>query len=82
MEIESRYNLVPFYSPTELDQDEGKAIEALKAMSLEPIPDPDRWIGAGIERSVLAATVDTILNWGRNGRYGHCSLVWLAVLLR
>jgi NADH-quinone oxidoreductase subunit B len=65
MEIKSRDNLVPFYSPTELDRDEGKAIEALKAMSIKPIPDPDGWIDEKIQRSVLAATADTILNWGR-----------------
>jgi NADH-quinone oxidoreductase subunit B len=65
MEIENRYNLVPIYSPRELDRDEGKAIEALKAKSLEPIPDPDRWIDEKIQRSVLSATADTILNWGR-----------------
>jgi len=65
MEIDSRYNLVPFHSATELDRDEGKAIEALKAMSIEPIPDPDKWIDEEVQRSVLAATADTILNWGR-----------------
>ena len=65
MEIDTRYNPVPFYSPTDLDRDEGKAIEALKAISTVPITDPDKWIGAEIERSVLTTTADAILNWSR-----------------
>lgn len=65
MEIESGQNILPVYSPVELDQDEGKAIEALKARSQQPIPDPDRWLEEEIERSVLTTTLDAALNWGR-----------------
>lgn len=65
MEIESGQNILPVYSSVELDRDEGKAIEALKARSQQPIPDPDRWLEEEIERSVLTTSLDAILNWGR-----------------
>jgi len=65
MEIESGQNILPVYSPVELDRDEGKAIEALMARSQQPIPDPDRWLEEEIERSVLTTTLDAALNWGR-----------------
>ena len=65
MEIESGQNILPVYSPAELDRDEGKAIEALMARSQQPIPDPDRWLKEEIERSVLTTTLDAALNWGR-----------------
>ncbi|TET17771.1 MAG: NADH-quinone oxidoreductase subunit B [Dehalococcoidia bacterium] len=65
MEIESGQNMLPVYSPAELDRDEGKAIEALRARSQQPIPDPDRWLEEELERSILTAKLDTLLNWGR-----------------
>lgn len=65
MEIENTQNLMPIYSPIELDREEGKAVEALKARSQEPIPDPDRWIDEEIQRSVLITTLDAVLNWSR-----------------
>lgn len=65
MEIEDRYDLLPIYSSAELDLQEGKAVEALKARSLQPIPDPDGWIDEEIERSVLITTLDAVMNWSR-----------------
>jgi len=65
MEIESGQNILPVYSSEELDRDEGKAVEALKARSQQPIPDPDRWLEEEIERGVLTTSLDAILNWGR-----------------
>jgi len=65
MEIESGQNILPVYSPLELDRDEGQIIEALKARSVQPIPDPDGWIDEELQRSVLTAKLDTLLNWGR-----------------
>ena len=56
---------MPIYSPIEIDREEGRAIEALKARSQEPIPDPDRWIDEEIQRSVLITTLDAVLNWSR-----------------
>jgi NADH-quinone oxidoreductase subunit B len=56
---------MPIYSPIEFDLEEGKAIEALKARSQEPIPDPDRWIDEEIQRNVLITTLDAVLNWSR-----------------
>ena len=65
MEIENTQNLMPIYSPIEIDWEEGKAIEALKARSQEPILDPDRWIDEEIQRNVLITTLDAVLNWSR-----------------
>ncbi len=65
MEIEKTQNLMPIYSPIELDREEGQAIEALKAKSTQPIPDPDRWLDEEIQRSVLVTTFDAVLNWSR-----------------
>ncbi|MEE8470656.1 MAG: NADH-quinone oxidoreductase subunit B family protein [Dehalococcoidia bacterium] len=55
----------PVYSPTECDRDEGQAVEALKSSAREPIPDPDHWLEAEVERGVLTAKIDTVLNWAR-----------------
>jgi NADH-quinone oxidoreductase subunit B len=65
MEIENRDIILPVYSALELDRDEGKAIEVLKARSGQPIPDPDRWIDEELQRNVLITTVDAVLNWSR-----------------
>jgi NADH-quinone oxidoreductase subunit B len=65
MEIENTQNLMPIYSPIEIDREEGKAVEALKARSQEPIPDPDRWIDEELQRNVLITTLDAVLNWSR-----------------
>jgi NADH-quinone oxidoreductase subunit B len=65
MEIENRYDMLPIYSSAELDLQEGKAVEALKARSLQPIPDPDGWIDEEIQRSVLITTLDAVMNWSR-----------------
>jgi NADH-quinone oxidoreductase subunit B len=65
MEIEKTHNLMPIYYPIELDREEGEAIEALKAKSTQPIPDPDRWLDEEIQRSVLVTTLDAVLNWSR-----------------
>jgi NADH-quinone oxidoreductase subunit B len=53
------------YSDAELDRAEGEAIEALKARSQRPIPDPDRWLEEELERNILLTSVDAILNWAR-----------------
>jgi len=65
MEIESGQNILPVYSPADLDRDEGRAIEALMARSQQPILDPDRWIDEELKRSVLTTTLDAALNWAR-----------------
>ncbi|MBA7597066.1 NAD(P)H-quinone oxidoreductase subunit K, chloroplastic [subsurface metagenome] len=61
------------YSDTELDQAEGEQIEALKAYSRQPIPDPDRWLDEELRRNILLTTVDTVINWARR------SSLWPAV---
>jgi len=65
MEIESGGYILPVYSAAELDREEGKVIEALKAKSFEPIPDPDGWIDEELQRSVLITSLDAVLNWSR-----------------
>jgi NADH-quinone oxidoreductase subunit B len=53
------------YNASELDLAEGKQIEALKARSQEPMPDPDSWLDEELHRNVLLTTMDTVLNWAR-----------------
>jgi len=53
------------YSDKELDQAEGAAIEALKAGSQQPIPDPDQWLEEELKRNILLTTVDAMINWAR-----------------
>jgi len=53
------------YSDTALDRAEGEAIEALKAHSQQPIPDPDEWLDEEVRRNLLLTTVDWALNWAR-----------------
>ena len=48
-----------------LDIEEGAEIEALKARSTEPIPDPDRWLDEELRRNVLISSLDAIIDWGR-----------------
>jgi len=53
------------YSDVELDGAEGEQIEALKARSQEPIPDPDRWLDEELRRGILLTTLDAVLDWAR-----------------
>jgi len=53
------------YSDTELDRAEGEEIEALKAQSQQPIPDPDRWLDEELRRNILVTSLDAMLNWAR-----------------
>jgi len=53
------------YSDAELDRAEGEAIEALKAHSQQPIPDPDKWLDEELRHNILLTTVDAVLNWAR-----------------
>ena len=61
------------YSDTELDRQEGRIIEDLKAASKEAIPDPDAWLDEEIKRNVLLTTVDTVVNWAKR------SSIWPAI---
>lgn len=54
-----------FYSDAELDKAEGEQIEALKAHSQQPIPDPDKWLEEEVRRNILLTSVDAALNWAR-----------------
>ena len=53
------------YSRRELDEAEGEQIEALKARSQQPIPDPDQWLEGELKRNILLTSVDAILDWAR-----------------
>lgn len=57
--------MLPAYSPSELDQAEGQVIERLKERSGLPLPDPDAWLEEKMAGNVLITSVDAILNWGR-----------------
>jgi len=64
VEIEERAGLY-IYSDTQLDKEEGERIEALKASSQQPLPDPDRWLDEELRRHILLTSVDAVLNWAR-----------------
>ena len=53
------------YSREQLDEAEGKQIEALKARSQQPIPDPDAWLEEELKRNILLTSVDGLLDWAR-----------------
>ena len=53
------------YSRRQLDKAEGEQIEALKARSQQPIPDPDKWLEAEVKRNILLTSVDAMLDWAR-----------------
>jgi NADH-quinone oxidoreductase subunit B len=61
------------YSDKELDREEGRVVEELKAKSQEVIPDPDEWLGQELEQNILLTTVDAVINWGRR------SSLWPAI---
>ena len=63
------------YSNVELERAEGEQIEALKARSQEPIPDPDRWLDEELKRNILLTSLDAAINWARR------SSLWTAVCL-
>ncbi len=65
--------MLTIYSSTELDEAEGEAIEALKARSQQPIPDPDEWLEGELKRNILLTSVDAMLDWARR------SSVWPVV---
>ena len=53
------------YSDRDLDRAESEQIEAFKAQSQQPIPDPDEWLEEDLRRNILLTTVDTVLGWAR-----------------
>ena len=53
------------YSREQLDEAEGEQIEALKARSQQPIPDPDEWLEGELKRNILLTSVDVLLDWAR-----------------
>jgi NADH-quinone oxidoreductase subunit B len=63
------------YSSEQLDEAEGKQIEALKAASQESIPDPDGWLDEELKRNILLTSVDAVLDWARR------SSLWTAFCL-
>ena len=72
MEIEERTGRY-IYPDIELDKAEGKAIETLKERSQESIPDRDSWLDEELQRNILLASIDVILNWARR------SSLWPAI---
>jgi NADH-quinone oxidoreductase subunit B len=71
MEVSSDREYI--YTSTELDQNEGRIIEELKANSQETIPDPDGWLDEELKRNMLLTTVDAVINWSRR------SSIWTAI---
>ncbi|MBM2825190.1 MAG: NADH-ubiquinone oxidoreductase chain [Dehalococcoidales bacterium] len=54
------------YSDKDWEQAEGAAIETLRKLSQQTIPDPDKWLVEEIERNTLMTTVDAVLDWARS----------------
>jgi NADH-quinone oxidoreductase subunit B len=84
MEISQRKYI---YQDAELDRVEGQTIESLRARSREPIPDPDAWLDAELERNILLTTVDAIINWSRRSSLwpavcfpACCGVEWMATM--
>ncbi len=48
-----------------VDRHEGEVIEALKANSQQPLPDPDRWLDEELSRNILLTSLDAILDWAQ-----------------
>jgi NADH-quinone oxidoreductase subunit B len=63
MEIDSNQGCA--CSPTDWEKAEGGAVEILKKLSQQSIPDPDRWLMEGLEQNVLLTKVETVLDWAR-----------------
>jgi len=71
MEIEPEH--LHFYNEEEVERQEGEAIEALKRLSTQPIPDRDQWLDEEVRRNVVTTTIDALINWARR------SSVWPAI---
>mgnify|MGYP001576013105 CR=1 FL=1 len=59
--------IIPPYSPVEVDRSEGSAINQLMAASTEPFADQET---PEVRRAVLVTTLDMVVNWSRR------SAVW------
>jgi NADH-quinone oxidoreductase subunit B len=75
------------YSSTELDRDEGRIINEVKASSREAIPDPDAWLDAELKRNIILTSMDWVINWARRSSLwtavcfpACCGMEWMATL--
>jgi NADH-quinone oxidoreductase subunit B len=75
------------YSSKELDREEGRIIEEVKAGSQESIPDPDAWLDEELKRNIILTSVDWVLNWARRSSLwtavcfpACCGMEWMASL--
>ena len=50
----------------EVDLEEGRTIETLRAASKDSIADPDAWLDEEVKRNILMTTADAVLNWARS----------------
>ncbi len=85
MEIDSDKEYI--YSSAELDCDEGRIIEELKAGSSKSIPDPDAWLDEELKRNIILTSVDWVINWARRSSLwtavcfpACCGMEWMAAL--
>ncbi len=66
MEVKPEINGESCFIPAdEAEKWEGQAIEALKASSLQVIPDPLEWQEEKGKAGIMLTTVDAVLNWAR-----------------
>jgi NADH-quinone oxidoreductase subunit B len=71
MEISSDKDYI--YTSSEIDSEEGKIIEEVKASSQESIPDPDAWLDEELKRNIILTSLDWVIDWARR------SSLWTAV---
>jgi NADH-quinone oxidoreductase subunit B len=71
MEISSDKDYI--YTSSEIDAEEGKLIEEVKASSQESIPDPDAWLDEELKRNIILTSLDWVIDWARR------SSLWTAV---
>jgi NADH-quinone oxidoreductase subunit B len=85
MEISSDKDYI--YTSSEIDAEEGKLIEEVKASSQESIPDPDAWLDEELKRNIILTSLDWVLDWARRSSLwtavcypACCGIEWMATL--
>jgi NADH-quinone oxidoreductase subunit B len=75
------------YDSKELDREEGKIIEKLKASSRKTIPDPNDWLDEDLKRNIVLTSLDWVIDWARRSSLwtavcypACCGMEWMATL--
>jgi NADH-quinone oxidoreductase subunit B len=75
------------YDDSELDREEGRIIEEVKAKSQKAIPDPDAWLDEDLKRNIILTSLDWVIDWARRSSIwtavcypACCGMEWMAAL--